>query len=134
MMVRRRSISPVDFHPVDGEDSAFYFILIITVISILGIPTSSFLALFASAGVAIGMALGGTLRTLRAASHTPRPYRIGGNFVIEAQGYSGTVKEDHRYSTHHHHHRRQQDHHIMPAWRTVDRKHQQHRSMHSTRA
>ena len=87
------------------------FILIVTVISIRGIPTSSFLALFASAGVAIGMALGGTLRTLRAASHTPRPYRIGGNFVIEAQGYSGTVKEDHRYSTHHHHHRRQQDHH-----------------------
>ena len=33
-----------------------YFILIITVIGILGIETSSFLALFASAGVAIGMA------------------------------------------------------------------------------
>ncbi len=33
-----------------------YFILIVTVIGILGINTSSFIALFASAGVAIGMA------------------------------------------------------------------------------
>ena len=39
-----------------------YFILIVTVIGILGIPTSSFLALFASAGVAVGMALSGTLQ------------------------------------------------------------------------
>ena len=37
-----------------------YFILIITIIGILGVETSSFLALFASAGVAIGMALSGT--------------------------------------------------------------------------
>ena len=38
-----------------------YFILLVTVIGILGLETSSFLALFASAGVAIGMALSGTL-------------------------------------------------------------------------
>ena len=34
-----------------------YFLLIVIVIGILGIETSSFIALFASAGVAIGMAL-----------------------------------------------------------------------------
>ena len=34
-----------------------WFTLIIVIISILGIETSSFIALFASAGVAIGMAL-----------------------------------------------------------------------------
>lgn len=39
-----------------------YFILLVTIIGILGIETSSFLALFASAGVAIGMALSGTLQ------------------------------------------------------------------------
>ena len=33
------------------------FVLLITIISVLGIETSSFIALFASAGVAIGMAL-----------------------------------------------------------------------------
>ena len=38
------------------------FLLIITVIGVLGIETSSFIAIFASAGVAIGMALSGTLQ------------------------------------------------------------------------
>ena len=37
-------------------------LLIIIVIGVLGIETSSFIALFASAGVAIGMALSGTLQ------------------------------------------------------------------------
>ena len=38
------------------------FLLIITVIGVLGIETSSFIAIFASAGIAIGMALSGTLQ------------------------------------------------------------------------
>ena len=38
------------------------FVLIVSVIGILGIETSSFIAIFASAGVAIGMALSGTLQ------------------------------------------------------------------------
>ena len=39
------------------------FILIIIVISFLGIDTTSFIAIFASAGLAVGMALSGTLQT-----------------------------------------------------------------------
>ena len=38
------------------------FVLIVSIIGILGIETSSFIAIFASAGVAIGMALSGTLQ------------------------------------------------------------------------
>lgn len=70
-----------------------YFILIITVIGILGINTSSFLALFASAGVAIGMALSGTLQNFAGGVLILllKPYRIGD--YIEAQGFAGTVKE-----------------------------------------
>lgn len=70
-----------------------YFILIVTVIGILGIPTSSFLALFASAGVAIGMALSGTLQNFAGGVLILllKPYRIGD--YIEAQGYAGTVRE-----------------------------------------
>ncbi|MDE6804132.1 MAG: mechanosensitive ion channel, partial [Muribaculaceae bacterium] len=70
-----------------------YFILIITVIGILGIETSSFLALFASAGVAIGMALSGTLQNFAGGVLILllKPYRVGD--YIEAQGYAGTVKE-----------------------------------------
>ncbi|MDE6690160.1 MAG: mechanosensitive ion channel family protein, partial [Prevotella sp.] len=36
-------------------------VLVVAVVSILGIETSSFIALFASAGMAVGMALSGTL-------------------------------------------------------------------------
>lgn len=69
-----------------------YFILIITVIGILGLETSSFLALFASAGVAIGMALSGTLQNFAGGVLILllKPYKVGD--YIEAQGYTGTVK------------------------------------------
>lgn len=70
-----------------------YFILIVTVIGILGIETTSFLALFASAGVAIGMALSGTLQNFAGGVLILllKPYRVGD--YIEAQGFAGTVKE-----------------------------------------
>lgn len=70
-----------------------YFILIVTIVGILGIETSSFLALFASAGVAIGMALSGTLQNFAGGVLILllKPYKVGD--YIEAQGYSGTVKE-----------------------------------------
>lgn len=70
-----------------------YFILIVTVIGILGIETTSFLALFASAGVAIGMALSGTLQNFAGGVLILllKSYKIGD--YIEVQGYAGTVKE-----------------------------------------
>lgn len=70
-----------------------YFILIVTVIGILGLETSSFLALFASAGVAIGMALSGTLQNFAGGVLILllKPYKIGD--YIEAQGFAGTVTE-----------------------------------------
>lgn len=69
-----------------------YFILIITIIGILGIETSSFLAIFASAGVAIGMALSGTLQNFAGGVLILllKPYKVGD--YIETQGYAGTVK------------------------------------------
>lgn len=69
-----------------------YFILIITIIGILGLETSSFLAIFASAGVAIGMALSGTLQNFAGGVLILllKPYKIGD--YIEVQGYTGTVK------------------------------------------
>ncbi|MBR5331887.1 MAG: mechanosensitive ion channel [Muribaculaceae bacterium] len=70
-----------------------YFVLVIIVIGILGIETSSFLALFASAGVAIGMALSGTLQNFAGGVLILflKPYKVGD--YIEAQGYAGTVTE-----------------------------------------
>lgn len=70
-----------------------FFILIITVIGILGIETSSFIAIFASAGVAMGMALSGTLQNFAGGVLILllKPYKVGD--YIEAQGFTGTVKE-----------------------------------------
>lgn len=75
------------------------FIFIIILISILGIETSSFIALFASAGVAVGMALSGTLQNFAGGVMILlfKPFRVGD--FIEAQGQSGTVKEIQIFNT-----------------------------------
>lgn len=69
------------------------FILVVVVIGILGIETSSFIAIFASAGVAIGMALSGTLQNFAGGVLILfiKPYKIGD--FIEFGGMTGTVKE-----------------------------------------
>ena len=69
------------------------FLLIITVIGVLGIETSSFIAIFASAGVAIGMALSGTLQNFAGGVLIllMKPYRVGE--YIEFGEFKGTVKE-----------------------------------------
>ncbi len=69
-----------------------WLLLIIVLVSIFGIETSSFIALFASAGVAIGMAMSGTLQNFAGGVMILlfKPYKVGD--YIEAQGYAGTVK------------------------------------------
>lgn len=75
------------------------FIFVIILISVLGIETSSFIALFASAGVAIGMALSGTLQNFAGGVMILlfKPFRVGD--FLEAQGQSGTVKEIQIFNT-----------------------------------
>lgn len=70
-----------------------YFALIIIIIDILGLETSSFVALFASAGVAIGMALSGTLQNFAGGVMILlfRPFEVG-DYIV-AQGNEGVVKE-----------------------------------------
>jgi small conductance mechanosensitive channel len=68
-------------------------LLIITVVSALGINTTSFAALLASFGVAAGMALSGNLQNLAGGLIILlfKPFKVGD--VIEAQGVLGSVKE-----------------------------------------
>jgi small conductance mechanosensitive channel len=75
------------------------FILVVSVIGILGIETSSFIAIFASAGVAIGMALSGTLQNFAGGVLILfiKPYKIGD--FIEYGSYSGFVKEIQIFNT-----------------------------------
>ena len=73
--------------------------LIIVTIGILGIDTTSFVAIFASAGLAIGMALSGTLQNFAGGVMILifKPFRVGD--FIEAQGQTGTVKEIQLFNT-----------------------------------
>lgn len=68
-------------------------LLIVAVISQLGIETTSFAALLASAGVAVGMALSGNLQNFAGGLLILlfRPYKVGD--YIECQGQGGTVRE-----------------------------------------
>ena len=93
ILLRRQVDSSLSSFVLSFVRIVLYFILIVTVIGILGIETSSFLAIFASAGVAIGMALSGTLQNFAGGVLILllKPYRVGD--YIETQGYAGTVKE-----------------------------------------
>jgi len=76
-----------------------WFLLAIVIVGIFGIETSSFIALFASAGVAIGMALSGTLQNFAGGVMILlfKPFKVGD--FIETQGYAGVVKEIQIFNT-----------------------------------
>lgn len=68
-------------------------LLIIAVVNALGVDTTSFAALLASLGLAVGMAMSGNLQNLAGGVMLLlfRPFRVGD--FISAQGESGIVKE-----------------------------------------
>lgn len=76
------------------------FFLIMAIIGILGINTSSLVALLASAGLAIGMALSGTLQNFAGGVMNMlfKPFKVGD--FISAQGYEGVVNEIQIFNTH----------------------------------
>ncbi len=68
-------------------------LLIISVVGALGVQTTSFAALLASAGVAVGLALSGNLQNFAGGLVILffKPYKVGD--WIESQGVSGSVRE-----------------------------------------
>ena len=76
------------------------FFLIMSIVGILGINTSSLVALLASAGLAIGMALSGTLQNFAGGVMIMlfKPFKVGD--FIAAQGYEGRVNSIQIFSTH----------------------------------
>ena len=74
-------------------------LLFVTVISKLGIETSSFVAVLGAAGLAIGLSLQGSLSNFAGGILIIlfKPFRIGD--FIEAQGVLGTVKDIKIFST-----------------------------------
>jgi len=74
-------------------------LLIISVLGMIGIETSSFAALIAGAGLAIGAALNGTLGNLAGGVMLMifKPFKLGD--MVEAQGQVGIVQEQGVFST-----------------------------------
>ena len=73
--------------------------LIISVISMLGVEMTSFVAILAAAGLAVGMALSGTLQNFAGGAMIVlfKPFKVGD--FIDAQGFTGTVKEIQIFNT-----------------------------------
>ncbi|MDD3851193.1 MAG: mechanosensitive ion channel [Firmicutes bacterium] len=67
-------------------------LLVVAIISILGIETTSFVALFGAAGLAVGLAFQGSLSNFAGGVLilVTKPFKVGD--YIEANGHSGTVE------------------------------------------
>lgn len=74
-------------------------LLIITVITKLGVPTTSFVAIIGAAGLAVGLALQGSLANFAGGALIMifKPFKIGD--YIKAQGEEGTVKSIEIFTT-----------------------------------
>jgi len=72
---------------------ALKILLFITVVTVIGIPMTGFIAIIGAAGLAIGFALQGSLSNFAGGVLLLvfRPFNVGD--FIEAAGYSGTVRE-----------------------------------------
>ena len=93
LMLRRGADRSLTSFVLSFVEIVLYFLLIIIVIGILGIQTSSFIALFASAGIAVGMALSGTLQNFAGGVILllMRPYKVG-DYIVFGE-YQGFVRE-----------------------------------------
>ncbi|MDF1549798.1 MAG: mechanosensitive ion channel [Bacteroidales bacterium] len=74
-------------------------LLIISVMGMVGVEMTSFIAILGAAGLAIGLALSGTLQNFAGGVIILifRPFKVGD--FIEAQGHMGSVKEIQIFST-----------------------------------
>ena len=93
LLVRRKVEASVQSFVKSLVNILLTVLLIIAVVSKLGVETTSFAALLASAGVAVGMALSGNLQNFAGGLIVLllRPYKVGD--LIESQGVMGVVRE-----------------------------------------
>ncbi len=74
-------------------------LLFISVLGMIGVEMTSFIAVLAAAGLAVGLALQGTLQNFAGGVIILlfKPYKVGD--YVETQGYAGTVKEIQIFTT-----------------------------------
>ena len=100
MLLRRNTDPSLNSFVMSLISVLLTFFLIMAIVGILGINTSSLVALLASAGLAIGMALSGTLQNFAGGVMIMlfKPFKVGD--FIAAQGYEGRVNSIQIFSTH----------------------------------
>lgn len=100
MLLRRNAEPSLNSFVMSLISVLLTFFLIMAIVGILGINTSSLVALLASAGLAIGMALSGTLQNFAGGVMIMlfKPFKVGD--FIAAQGYEGRVNSIQIFSTH----------------------------------
>lgn len=100
MMERRKADPSLSSFLMSLVSVLLTFFLILAIIGILGINTSSLVALLASAGLAVGMALSGTLQNFAGGVMIMlfKPFKVGD--YIAAQGYEGLVSDIQIFNTH----------------------------------
>ena len=89
----RRLDATLAFYMDTGASVVLQLLVLIAVLGVLGVETTSFAALLAAAGIAIGAAWSGLLSNFAAGLFllTFRPFKVGDS--IAAAGVSGTVRE-----------------------------------------
>ena len=93
MLVRRKVEPSIQSFVKSLVNILLTVLLIVAIVGELGIETTSFAALIASAGVGVGMELSGNLQNFAGGLIVLlfRPFKVGD--WIESQGQSGTVRE-----------------------------------------
>ena len=100
MLTRRNADATLNSFLMSLVSVVLTFFLILAIVGILGINTSSLVALLASAGLAVGMALSGTLQNFAGGVIIMlfKPFKVGD--FISAQGFEGKVNEIQIFNTH----------------------------------
>ncbi len=93
-LMRKQSVEPtLETFICNLVRTALLVVVIIATIGALGIETTSFIAIFGAAGLAVGLALQGSLSNFASGVLIVlfRPYKVGD--FIEAAGISGSVEQ-----------------------------------------
>ena len=100
MLTRRNADATLNSFLMSLVSVVLTFFLILAIVGILGINTSSLVALLASAGLAVSMALSGTLQYFAGGVIIMlfKPFKVGD--FISAQGFEGKVNEIQIFNTH----------------------------------
>jgi small conductance mechanosensitive channel len=99
-MMNRRNVDP-SLRPFFQSlfSALLKVMLVISVMGMMGIEMTSFIAILGAAGLAVGLALSGTLQNFAGGVILLifKPFKVGD--VIDAQGYLGTVNEIQIFNT-----------------------------------